>query len=41
MDDFDQDEISKSQRKRDLDELKKLGMELLEFSDDALRQLIP
>jgi ribosome-associated protein len=40
MDDFDQDEISKSQRKRDLDELKKLGMELLEFSDDALRQLI-
>ena len=40
MDDFDEDEISKSQRKRDLDELKKLGMELLEFSDDALRQLI-
>jgi ribosome-associated protein len=32
-------EISKSQRKRDMDELKKLGMELLDFSDDALRQL--
>jgi len=37
--DDDQTEISKSQRKRDMDELKKLGMELLEFSDDALRQL--
>jgi ribosome-associated protein len=37
--DNDQTEISKSQRKRDMDELKKLGMELLEFSDDALRQL--
>ena len=34
-----QTEISKSQRKRAMDELKKLGMELLEFSDDALRQL--
>ena len=32
-------DISKSQRKRELDELKKLGSELLEFSDDALRQL--
>lgn len=31
--------ISKSQRKRDLEELKKLGWRLLEFSDDALRQL--
>ena len=36
----DQAEISKSQRKRELDDLKKLGMELLEFSDDALRQLV-
>ena len=34
--DDDQTEISKSQRKRDMDELKRLGMELLEFSDDAL-----
>jgi len=31
---------SKSQRKRDLDELKLLGHELLSFSDDALRQLL-
>jgi len=37
--DDDQTEISKSQRKREMDELKKLGMALLEFSDDALRQL--
>ena len=37
--DQDQTEISKSQRKRDMDALKRLGMELLEFSDDALRQL--
>jgi len=36
----DQDEISKSQRKRDVQELKMLGMELLDFSDDALRQLL-
>ena len=36
----DQSEISKSQRKRELDELKILGLELLEFSDDALRQLL-
>ena len=35
----DQVEISKSQRKRDMDELKRLGMALLEFSDDALRAL--
>ncbi len=35
----DQDEISRSQRKRDLDELKLLGLKLLDFSDDALRQL--
>ena len=34
------DEPSKSQRKRDLDELKQLGSELLTFSDDALRQLL-
>jgi ribosome-associated protein len=40
MQDDDQTEISKSQRKRDLDELKKLGMDLLEFSDDALCQLL-
>jgi ribosome-associated protein len=40
MEDDDPFEISKSQVKRDLDELKKLGNELLEFSDDALRQLI-
>jgi ribosome-associated protein len=39
MEDDDQFEISKSQIKRELDELKKLGSELLEFSDDALRQL--
>jgi ribosome-associated protein len=31
---------SKSQRKRDLAELKQLGRELLTFSDDALRQLL-
>jgi len=36
----DQDEISKSQRKRDLQDLKKLGQALLDFSDDALRQLM-
>jgi ribosome-associated protein len=30
---------SKSQRKRDLNELKQLGHELLTFSEDALRQL--
>jgi ribosome-associated protein len=35
-----QHEPSKSQRKRDLDELKLLGRELLSFSDDALRQLL-
>jgi len=40
MEDDEQFEISKSQRKRELDDLKKLGSELLEFSDDALRQLI-
>jgi ribosome-associated protein len=32
--------ISKSQRKRDLDELKRLGGELLDFTDDELRQLM-
>jgi ribosome-associated protein len=35
----EQADISKSQRKRDLHQLKMLGTELLEFSDDALRQL--
>ena len=35
----EQEEISKSQRKRDLHELKMLGIDLLEFSDDALRQM--
>ena len=33
------EDISKSQRKRDLHELKMLGVDLLDFSDDALRQL--
>jgi len=33
-------EPSKSQRKRELDELKQLGCELITFSDDALRQLL-
>jgi ribosome-associated protein len=33
------DDISKSQRKRDLHALKDLGIRLLEFSDDSLRQL--
>lgn len=36
----DEDGISKSQRKRDLQDLKKLGLTLLDFSDDALRQLL-
>ena len=36
----DQDEISKSRRKRELQELKKLGEILLDFSDDSLRQLM-
>mgnify|MGYP001812860715 FL=1 len=36
----EQHEISKSQRKRDLQELKKLGEALLDFSDDALRLLM-
>ncbi|MGB5442796.1 MAG: DUF615 domain-containing protein, partial [Gammaproteobacteria bacterium] len=31
--------LSKSQRKRDMQALKNLGWRLLEFSDDALRQL--
>jgi ribosome-associated protein len=35
-----QQEASKSQRKRDLEELRQLGRELLTFSDDALRQLL-
>lgn len=33
------DGISKSQRKRELHALKELGVRLLEFSDDSLRQL--
>lgn len=43
MQDTDHDEpseISKSQRKRELNELKTLGWKLLDFSDDALRQLL-
>ena len=32
-------QISKSQRKRDLHTLKELGVKLLDFSDDGLRQL--
>ena len=36
----DQNEVSKSQLKRDMQELKRLGVELLDFSDDALRQLL-
>lgn len=35
----DSEAISKSQRKRDMSELKELGVKLLDFSDDALRQL--
>lgn len=43
MYDTDKDNIeepSKSSRKRELDELKQMGKELLTFSDDALRQLL-
>jgi len=39
MRDEDSEEISKSQRKRDLHALKELGLKLLDFSDDSLRQL--
>jgi ribosome-associated protein len=39
MHDEENGAISKSQRKRDLHDLKQLGVELLEFSDDALRQM--
>lgn len=39
-DNDDHDEISKSRRKRDLQDLKRLGEALLDFSDDALRQLL-
>ena len=35
----DDTDISKSQRKRDLHALKELGIKLLDFSDDSLRQL--
>jgi len=35
----DHDEISKSQRKRELDDLKQLGLRLLNFSEDSLRRL--
>ncbi|MGD2111815.1 MAG: ribosome biogenesis factor YjgA [Gammaproteobacteria bacterium] len=33
------DVVSKSQRKRELDELKQLGVKLLDFSEDSLRRL--
>jgi ribosome-associated protein len=36
---YEEQQPSKSQRKRDLDELRQLGHALLGFSDDALRQL--
>jgi ribosome-associated protein len=39
MQDHDHDTISKSQRKRELDELKQLGQKLLDFSEDSLRRL--
>ena len=39
MDPDDTEEISKSQRKRELHALKELGLKLLDFSDDSLRQL--
>jgi ribosome-associated protein len=39
MDYEDTAEISKSQRKRELHALKELGLKLLDFSDDGLRQL--
>lgn len=39
MTDRDHEAISKSQRKRDLGELKELGLKLLAFSEDSLRRL--
>jgi len=39
MQDHDYDTISKSQRKRELDDLKQLGQKLLDFSEDSLRRL--
>ncbi len=39
MDYDDATHISKTQRKRDLHALKELGIKLLDFSDDSLRQL--
>ncbi len=39
MQNHDHETISKSQRKRELDELRQLGQKLLEFSEDSLRQL--
>jgi ribosome-associated protein len=39
MNDGENGRISKSQRKRDLHDLKQLGADLLEFSDAALRQM--
>ncbi len=39
MENDDSTEVSKSQRKRDQHALKDLGIKLLEFSDDGLRQL--
>jgi len=35
----DRDTVSKSQRKRDLDELRQLGAKLLDFSEDSLRRM--
>ncbi len=40
MDEDDLHNISKSQRKREMHDLKQLGVDLLEFSEDALRQLV-
>jgi len=39
MQDHDDDTISKSQRKRELDGLRQLGQKLLDFSEDSLRRL--
>lgn len=39
MEEDDPDSISKSQRKRELHDLKQLGVDLLEFSEGALRQM--
>ena len=39
MHEHDQETVSKSQRKRELDELKQLGQKLLDFSEESLRRL--